>query len=292
MEGMGDITMVQEKNYKEDLSQIMNTADSIAKKTARDAGTLEGITFILEESVQQMKEVTKASETMKESSKSTDQVVMDGSQIVGKLSDEMTDVNDKMLHTVESMHDLSEQSTRIFDILTTLNKITSKTNLLSLNASIEAARAGANGRGFAVVAEEIRKLAENSKNFTNQINEILGEILGKINGVTEEVLSQKNIVEECKNNTDSVSDLFSNLRKNVATVTEQSEYINEQASVLCMAFENTSDDFKEISESFVHTAKSMDEVVDHIKDMEAGEEEQHQNIEQSGESDSLYHEEI
>lgn len=260
---MGDNRV--EKNFKDSLIQIMDTTDSVAKKAAEDAGTMEGITFILEDSVQQMKDVTSASSSMKESSKSTDQVVTDGFQIVEKLSEEMTGVNEKMLHTVDSMHDLSDQSTKIFEILTTLNKITSKTNLLSLNASIEAARAGANGRGFAVVAEEIRKLAENSKNFTNQINEILGEILGKINGVTEEVLTQKRIMEECKNNTDSVNILFNNIRDNVSTVTEQSEYVNEQASLLCMAFENTLDEFRGMSESFVSTAKSMEDVASHIK---------------------------
>ncbi|ROR30457.1 methyl-accepting chemotaxis protein (MCP) signaling protein [Mobilisporobacter senegalensis] len=260
--------MSQDKNFKESLIQIMNTTDSVAKKAAEDAGTMEGLTYILEDSVQQMKEVASASSNMKESSKSTDQVVSDGFQIVEKLSEEMTDVNDKMLHTVDSMHDLSDQSTKIFDILTTLNKITSKTNLLSLNASIEAARAGANGRGFAVVAEEIRKLAENSKNFTNQINEILGEILGKINGVTEEVLAQKRIVEDCKNNTDSVSNLFDNIRENVSTVTEQTEYVNEQASLLSMAFENTLDEFRGISESFINTAKSMEDVANHIKEID------------------------
>lgn len=265
---MGDNRMSQDKNFKESLIQIMNTTDSVAKKAAEDAGTMEGLTYILEDSVQQMKEVASASSNMKESSKSTDQVVSDGFQIVEKLSEEMTDVNDKMLHTVDSMHDLSDQSTKIFDILTTLNKITSKTNLLSLNASIEAARAGANGRGFAVVAEEIRKLAENSKNFTNQINEILGEILGKINGVTEEVLAQKRIVEDCKNNTDSVSNLFDNIRENVSTVTEQTEYVNEQASLLSMAFENTLDEFRGISESFINTAKSMEDVANHIKEID------------------------
>lgn len=258
----------QESNLKKSLVQIMDTTDSVAKQAAEDAGTMEGITYILEDSVQQMRDVTSASNNMKESSKSTDQVVADGFQIVEKLSEEMNGVNEKMLHTVDSMHDLSEQSTKIFDILTTLNKITSKTNLLSLNASIEAARAGANGRGFAVVAEEIRKLAENSKNFTNQINEILGEILGKINGVTEEVLTQKRIVEECKNNTYTVNNLFDNIRENVSTVTEQSEYVNEQASLLCMAFENTLDEFRGISESFVTTAKSMEDVATHIKEMD------------------------
>lgn len=261
-------TSLGQENLVDSLIQIMETTDTVAKKAADDAGTMEGITYILEDSVQQMQDVTSASNNMKESSKSTDVVVTNGFGIVEKLSDEMVVVNDKMLHTVDSMHDLSEQSTKIFDILTTLNKITSKTNLLSLNASIEAARAGANGRGFAVVAEEIRKLAENSKNFTNQINEILAEIVGKINSVTEEVLEQKKTLEECKNNTSEVSELFRHVKENVSSVTEQSAYVNEQANLLYMAFENTLGEFRGISESFVGTAKSMEDVANHIKEID------------------------
>ena len=80
--------------------------------------------------------------------------------------------------------------------------------------------------------------------------------------------TKDNLIQEEKNLENLIQ-----IRDNIATVTEQSEYINKQASVLCMAFENTSDDFREISESFVHTAKSMDEVTSHIKEMETKEEE-------------------
>lgn len=265
---MEENKIFSQDDFVDSLAQIMETADGVAKKASEDAGTMEGITFILEDSVSQMKDVTVASSSMNESSKSASTVVQDGFITVEKLSQEMSGVNNKMEHTVESMHDLSEESTKIFEILTTLDKITSKTNLLSLNASIEAARAGANGRGFAVVAEEIRKLAENSKNFTNQINEILGIIVNKINGVTEEVLLQKRIVEDCKNDSNSVTNLFQDIQKNMVTVTEQSEYVNEQVSILSMAFENTLDEFRGINESFDNTANRMKEVASHIKEID------------------------
>lgn len=255
-------------NLKSNLMQIMEATDNVSSKAAEDAGTMESITLILEDSVEQMQEVTASSTKMKESSKSTDNVVSDGMKIVEKLSDQMTTLNEKIGYTVDSIHSLSEQSAKIVDILTTLNSITTKTNLLSLNASIEAARAGEHGRGFAVVAKEIRQLAENSKNFNNQINNIIGEIQDKTNNVSKEVLAQQETIQECKDYSDSVKNLFVDIHSNVETVSEQSEYIDEQSSVLCMAFTNTLEEFRNIGRSLEHTAESMENVANHIKEID------------------------
>ena len=86
-----------------------------------------------------------------------------------------------MRDMVDSMNEINGASKEIDKIIATINEIASQTNLLALNASIEAARAGEHGRGFAVVAEEIRTLADQSRESTEQINQIVNTLIDNSN---------------------------------------------------------------------------------------------------------------
>ena len=101
----------------------------------------------------------------------------------------MNGIKEQVSAIAENILALSEQTQQIGDIITTVKDIADQSNLLALNAAIEAARAGEAGKGFAVVAGEVRSLAEQSVQATNQVREILGEIQKAANTavmVTEE----------------------------------------------------------------------------------------------------------
>lgn len=93
--------------------------------------------------------------------------------------------------TSQQMNDLMVKSKDIIDIVTAIRNISEQTNLLALNASIEAARAGEHGRGFSVVADEIKKLAEQSHESTNEIETIINDITLLINQ-TGDMMNQNN----------------------------------------------------------------------------------------------------
>lgn len=111
---------------------------------------------------------------------------------------------------------VSESTEQINSMVALISNIAVQTNLLSLNASIEAARAGDAGKGFAVVAEEIRKLAEMSAESASQIGEIITQVNDEVSGMVEQTETSVSYVEENSRKITATCDIFENIYDNVS----------------------------------------------------------------------------
>ena len=114
-------------------------------------------------------------------------VIQEAASVLGYFIDHIVDMSKGSIQLVEKIEDISARTEAIFKLLGGIKSIADQTNLLALNASIEAARAGEAGRGFAVVAEEVRKLAQHSNSFNE-------EIVGQMHGAKATIADANQIV--------------------------------------------------------------------------------------------------
>lgn len=124
-------------------------------------------------------------------------------------------------------------------IVSIINEISSRTSLLSLNASIEAARAGEAGRGFAVVAEEIRKLSEQTKNSTGDIQQIIDKLnvnaedtLSSMDTVMTEMDKQVSMIHEIEDNFGSIKESIGKLKIDAADMSARAVSLKDTNAVL------------------------------------------------------------
>ncbi len=158
------------------ITEISATSTQLATSTAESTTSMTEISATIE----QMKQITqttcnKALE-VSENSKNVAKIFSDGQVATEKNIEGMNKINEEMNYIAQSTIRLGEQTQNIGDIINSVSGLADQTNLLSVNASIEAAKAGEYGKGFAVVAKEVKTLAEQSREATKQISAILTDI--------------------------------------------------------------------------------------------------------------------
>ncbi|MCD7835127.1 MAG: methyl-accepting chemotaxis protein [Lachnospiraceae bacterium] len=159
-------------------------------------------------------------EDARENMKSTVDVASRGRSDMETVGSTMNSIVSSIKELQGIVTKVSVSTEKINSMVALISDISDQTNLLSLNASIEAARAGDAGRGFAVVAEEIRKLAEISADSANKIGEIIRQVNEDVAGMVEQTEMSVSYVEENSNKITDTCVIFENIYKNVSNTNE------------------------------------------------------------------------
>jgi methyl-accepting chemotaxis protein len=204
------------------LSQHTSSAAEQSAAVTQTTTTVEEARAAAEQTAEKAREVA-------DQARASVEVSDQGLEAVEAIGGGMEDIRDKVQSIAQGILSLSEQTQQIGEITTTVNNLADQSNMLALNASIEAAKAGEHGKGFAVVAAEVRNLAEQSKKATEQVRTILEDIQQAANAAVLATEEGSRVVESGGELGKRASEVISALSETIRQAAQAAEQIAASA---------------------------------------------------------------
>lgn len=260
-------------------TELASTTEELASTFSEQAAQVTGVASAVEEISVSSTLVMESIHSVNEKSETAKQLTGDGKEFIESATAMMSEIQTNVDTLSMTVGGLAKSSEEISNILLVINDIADQTNLLALNAAIEAARAGEHGRGFAVVADEVRKLAERTQQSTEEIKAIISGFIRETSKTNEETLVASSRVREGADKLVQTEAIFEKIVESVneistasmmitTAVKEQSDAIsniNENAQVISSGLEQSSAAIDQVSVTVADLQKQADEQMEETR---------------------------
>lgn len=271
-----------ERVMEASFSQLTGTSDEINKSVGLQQVETDSVASATTEMNHSINEVSKLAHTTADKTESTQNLVMNADGQVHNTNEVMVELHASNVSTQEVISQLAEQTQTINSVVETINSISEQTNLLALNAAIEAARAGEQGRGFAVVADEVRTLAARTQDSTAEIKQVIENLQNQAKEAVESMSRNTNLANQGQDRTNEASDGLKVVVSEINEITEMNTQVatatQEQANVIgelnvniskiadmAINVASLSDNTKEIIENLNVQSQQLDDLVSQFK---------------------------
>lgn len=262
-------------------NEVSGAVQEVAKGTTSQSEDLVSISESMEKLGGEIQNIFDKLSYVEKTSKMTKDKADNGKKEINVLLKSITDVKDSFEEMVKRINNLDRSVSKVGGITEVINDISEQTNLLALNAAIEASRAGEAGRGFSVVAEEVRTLAEQSKQSTSQIQELIQsisnetkDVISTSNKVKGVVKGQSSIVdstmksfEEMSEHVDKIGPLVDDAYRSIKVTNESKDAVSEKIESVTAVSEETSASSEEIAASSEEMLSSSENVAEFSGDL-------------------------